>query len=201
MFGWCDEDGGSRIFWFEETKAGNQKLVRPDGTYRLIKERDPNFAKLGPQGLAGWQRAKLLIREYGYWDITGVACSINTLIVVKTSRYEDDEPIVYVFSSCENAERNVYPFLPGEIVEECRKNVDAFYKNPNLQAAWHDFIIHPVCLRVKKGSDEGIPVAIDSIGCGQGALGHYEFTPLGSLQDLSWIWESYDRDEMSDNEW
>ena len=43
MFGWCDEDGGSKIFWFEETKAGYQKLVRPDGTSRIIKEKNDYF--------------------------------------------------------------------------------------------------------------------------------------------------------------
>lgn len=25
MFGWFDESGGSKVFWFQETKAGNQK--------------------------------------------------------------------------------------------------------------------------------------------------------------------------------
>ena len=32
MFGWHDDKGGSKVFWFQETKAGNQKLMRPDGT-------------------------------------------------------------------------------------------------------------------------------------------------------------------------
>lgn len=38
MFGWFDEDGGSKIFWFETTKGGYQKLVRPDGTSKIIKK-------------------------------------------------------------------------------------------------------------------------------------------------------------------
>lgn len=180
MFGWHDENGGSKIFWFEKTKAGNQKLVRPDGTSMFIKEKNEYFAEMGPQSLAGWQRAKLLIREYGIWDITAFACTMDTLIGVRKNKFD---PYAYIFSSCQNAERAVYPFLSGEQVEICRKNVDAFYGNPNLQAAWHDFILHPVCLKVTKDLKEVVPVSIESIGCGQGALGQYKFEPVGAIND------------------
>lgn len=61
MFGWHDESGGSKVFWFQETKAGNQKLIRPDGTSRIMKKKHEHFAELGKQALAGWQRAKLLM--------------------------------------------------------------------------------------------------------------------------------------------
>ena len=93
MFGWFDEDGGSKIFWFETTKGGYQKLVRPDGTSKIIKKKHEIFAEMGPQSLAGWQRAMLLMEEYGYWDATAFGCSVHTLIGVRTSRYEEESPV------------------------------------------------------------------------------------------------------------
>ena len=196
MFGWCDENGGSKIFWFEETKGGNQKLVRPDGTTRIMKKKHKMFEEMGRQCLAGWQRAMLLKEEYGYWDATAFGCSINTLIGIRTERYEDGEPVVYIFSSCENAERKVYPFLSEDKVEMCRKNVEDFYSKPNIQAAWHDFILHPVFLRVEEGAEEFTPVAIESIGCGQGAMERYEFRTIGSLKDREWIEEFFWEGQM-----
>lgn len=195
MFGWWDDDGGSRIFWYQETKAGYQKLVRPDGSFRICKETNEWFADMGPQCLAGWRRARLLIKEYGYWDITAFGATMSTIIGVRTSKHDEDgNPIVYLFSSCENAERKVYPYLSEEQIGICRQNVDDFYKNPNLQAAWHDFILHPICLRVKMGSNEVEPVSISAIGCGQGALGQCHFSPVGSLKMREWIDELFNED-------
>lgn len=183
MFGWFDEDGGSKIFRFETTKGGYQKLVRPDGTSKIIKKKHEIFAEMGPQSLDGWQRAMLLMEEYGYWDATAFGCSVHTLIGVRTSRYEEESPVVYIFSSCQTAERAVYPFLEKEKVEMCRKNVEDFYANPNIQAAQHDFILHPICLRVRKETYEIVPVPIEEIGCGQGVFGKYKFSPIGRLDD------------------
>ena len=200
MFGWCDDNGASKIFWFETTKGGNQKLVRPDGTSKIIKKKQKMFEEMGPQSLAGWQRAILLMEEYGYWDATAFGCSMNTLIGIRTDNYEDGCPAVYVFSSCQNAERAVYPFLSEEKVEMCRKNVDAFYGNPNIQAAWHNFILHPICLKIKKDSDEVVPVSIEDIGCGQGVLGRYKFSPIGRLTDKESIEFLFIDDEYEDFE-
>ena len=179
MFGWHDEKGGSKVFWFQETKAGNQKLVRPDGTSRIIKKKQEYFVELGKQASAGWQRAMLLMDEYGIWDATAFGCTMNTLIGVR----KKCDPYAYIFCSCQNAEQAVYPFLSEEQVEICRKNVDDFYQNPNLQAAWHDFILHPVCLKVTRDLKEVVPVSIESIGCGQGVLGQYRFEPVGAISD------------------
>ena len=192
MFGWCDEDGGSKIFWFEETKAGYQKLVRPDGSSRICKENNKYFEEWGAQSLAGWRRARLLMKEYEYWDVTAFGCAMNTLIGIRTGRSDENgDPIVYIFASCEKAERDVYPFLTEEQIQICRSNVEAFYKNSNLQAAWHDFILHPVCLRVEWNSKKMVPVSIEMIGCGQGVMGQYDFVPIGSLEDWEWIEELF----------
>ena len=88
MLGWHDEKGGSKVFWFQETKAGNQKLIRPDGTSRIMKMKHEHFAELGKQALAGWQRAKLLMDEYGIWAATAFGCTMNTLIGVRKSKFD-----------------------------------------------------------------------------------------------------------------
>ena len=123
------------------------------------------------------------MEEYGIWDVTGFGCTINTILGIRTSKYEDGYPVVYLFASCEFAERYIYQLLDKQKVKKCRKNVDDFYKNPNLQAAWHDFIIHPVCFKVIKDSYEIVPVAIESIGCGQNVMGRYSFIPVGDLRE------------------
>ena len=113
---------------------------------------------------------------------------MDTLAGIKTSGTDEDgDPIVYIFASCEKAERDVYPYLTDEQIQMCRMNVENFYKNPNLQAAWHDFILHPVCLRVEWNSKKMVPVSIEMIGCGQGVMGPYHFEPIGSLNDWEWI--------------
>ena len=183
MFSLHDKNSGNKVFWFVETKGGNQKLVRPDGSYVLMRERNRFFKELGRQGLAGWQRAKLLMDEYGIWDATSFASTMSSILGIRTFQYEDGEPVVYLFSSCQNAEENVYPYLSEEISEQCRKNVDDFYANPNLQAAWNDFILHPVCLKVSKDKKTFTPTAISSIGCGQKALGEYKMLALCSIED------------------
>lgn len=181
MSGYYNGEEGNKVFWFVETRGGNQKLVRPDGTYEIIRKKHRHFAELGGQALAGWQRAMLLKQEYDIWDATAFGCTMSTMMGIRTNREENGKPIAYIFASCQTAEQAVYPFLKPEQIEECRRNVDAFYANVNLQAAWQDFILHPVCLKVVKGSKKFTPVAIESIGCGQDVLGRYEFAPIGEL--------------------
>lgn len=52
MLFWCDDAGASKIFWFEETKGGNQKLVRPNGSSKLMKRKDEYFEQLGSQAVS-----------------------------------------------------------------------------------------------------------------------------------------------------
>lgn len=178
-----NDNRGSKIFWFVETKDGNQKLVRPDGTSEVFERRNEYFEKLGKQAMAGWQRSMLLMQEYNIWDVTAFACTMSSPIGVLTSKHVNGKRIAYIFANCERADETVYPFLSDEQVQICRENVDKFYANPNVQAAWHDFILHPVCLKVVEGSDELVPVAIESIGDGQGSLGDYQLIPVDLSRD------------------
>ena len=61
MFGWCDENGGSKIFWFEETKGGNQKLVRPDGTTRIMKKKHRTYKFIAD--IFAWKAKRRPVRD------------------------------------------------------------------------------------------------------------------------------------------
>ena len=61
------------------------------------------------------------------------------------------------FISCEAAERYIYQFLPEEVVEACRKNVDKFYGNKNAQLKCQSIILHPVCIKVVQGDKNFYP--------------------------------------------
>lgn len=56
----------------------------------------------------------------------------------------------YTFTSCEEADRRMYENLTNDQVAACRKNVDAFYADRNLQVMWKKVILHPVCLILRK---------------------------------------------------
>ena len=176
---------GNKVFWFKETESGNQKLIRPDGTYRLFKKKNPNFNQ-SRQCQAGWQRSMLFMDEYGIWDATAFGCSMNTSLAVKD--YEDGKEILYIFSTCQHAEHGVYPFLSEEQVQQCRTNVDKFYANPNVQAAWNNWILYPICLKVAKECKTFVPIALEDIGDGEQILGNTHFTPVYLGE-----WESVER--------
>lgn len=170
------EKGENKVFWFEETADGHQKLVRPDGTCEIITDKPPAYEELNCQALAGWQRAMLLMREYGVWDATAFAATMSATLAVKPYRGIVPDNSVYVFATPQAAEKSVYPYLTVAQVKKCRRYVDEFYANPNLQAAWPDFILHSVCLKIEKGKYK--PISIASIGCGESVLGRYIFEPV-----------------------
>ena len=60
MLGWHDEKGGSKVFWFQETKAGNQKLIRPDGTSRIMKKKHKRaFCRIRKTGFSRMAACKV----------------------------------------------------------------------------------------------------------------------------------------------
>lgn len=187
MFCWGDK--GSKVFWFAETGDGGQKLVRPDGTFAVCEEKNPSF-DLSRQSQAGWQRARLLMAEYEIWDATAFGCTMGTLLGVFPQ--QGDRETAYLFSTCQNAEKAVYPYLTKKAAEECRQNVDRFYENPGLQAAWSSFVLHPVCLRITKGSRNFVPIFIGDLGDGESVLGAYRFEPVASLENPHSIAELFE---------
>ena len=82
--------------------------------------------------MTGWQREILLMNEYGIWNATAFACAMNTLIGIKTRKYEAGKPIAYIFASCQYAEHAVYPFLMVENLEKCGEYVDEFYNDASI---------------------------------------------------------------------
>jgi len=179
---------GNKVFWFKETESGNQRLIRPDGSSVLFKKRNAAF-ELSKQCHAGWQRAKLFMNEYGIWDATAFGCSMQALM--SATDYEDGKRIIYLFSTCQHAERAVYPFLSEEQVYQCRDNVDKFYANPNIQAAWNNLILYPVCIKITEENQEFIPIAINDIGDGEQVLGNVMFGSVFSLENKAQIAELF----------
>ena len=178
-FNWSDK--GNRIFWFAE-KDGVQVLVRPDGTTRADGPgmSEPEFKTR--QGQEGYRRSLLLMREYGIWDATAFGATMRAVFGFKL--HGD----AYLFSSCENAEVSIYPFLDQKTVDESCRLVDGFYADPNTQAGWPSMIVHPVCFKVteeayrKAPPDEApalIPAAISDIGSSQDVLDDRDMWTLG----------------------
>lgn len=77
------------------------------------------------------------------WDATGFGATMSATFAFGP----DEEGRCYTFTSCEQAERNLYlNLLSPEQVTKCRKNVDNFYADPKLQIEWKEMILHPVCV-------------------------------------------------------
>ena len=54
-------------------------------------------------------------------------------------------------------DRRMYKNLTEDQVMECRRNVDAFYSDPDLQRKWQQVLLHPICLIFRRdGSLEPI---------------------------------------------
>ena len=78
MFAWSNH--GNKVFWFQQSKAGNQTLIRPDGTRKTIRRKPRNACELTSQAIAGFQRAWLLQDEYNIWDGMGFSCTMQAII-------------------------------------------------------------------------------------------------------------------------
>ena len=181
MFTWSDR--GNKVFWFQQSKAGNQTLIRPDGTRKTIRRKPYNASELTSQAIAGFQRAWLLQDEYNIWDGMGFSCTMQAIIGVHCPASADEKNVLLLFASCQDAERTVYPYLPPSAVEECRRNVDRFYADANLQAAWNTYILHPVCLKKTQDVPGYTPLFIGDIGDGESVFSYCSVTPISSLED------------------
>ena len=181
MFAWSNH--GDKVFWFQQSKAGNQTLIRPDGTRKTIRRKPRNACELTSQAIAGFQRAWLLQDEYNIWDGMGFSCTMQAIIGVRCPASADEKNVLLLFASCQDAERTVYPYLAPAAVEECRRNVDRFYADANLQAAWNTYILHPVCLKKTQDVPGYTPLFIGDIGDGESVFRYCSVTPISSLED------------------
>lgn len=168
--------------YFRRTRSGKQSVVRADGSYTTMKKREEYFAEIGGQALEGWQRSKLYMKEFGIWDATAFGCTMNTAIAFTFLEYGKEYALI--FSSCEFAERYLYKELPEDVVSECRKNVDSFYANPDLQKKWEWIILHPICLKYVNGSGRFIPVSLADIHITERMFKTKSFLPFGGFSNI-----------------
>ena len=170
---------GNRIFWFSETLDGNQKLIRPEGTFTVYTEKNASFQE-SRQSHAGWQRAMLFMDEYGIWDATAFGCSMDAILRIRA-----DESTAYLFATCQAAEKEIYPQLKPKQRQLCRENVDRFYACPQLQAGWSSLILYPVCFKLDRKKKKIEPIFIGEIGTSEGVLCLDACTPLA-------VWDEND---------
>lgn len=181
--------GGEKSgIYFRRTRSGNQSIVRVDGSYTTMKKRNEYFAEMGGQALEGWQRANLYMKEFGIWDATAFGCTMNTAIAFTFLEY--DKEYALIFSSCECAERYLYKDLPEDVVSECRKNVDSFYANPDLQKKWEWIILHPICLKYVNGSGRFVPVSLADIHITERMFKTKTFRPVGMISNIDELEEN-----------
>ena len=130
------------VFWYEMDSKRNPVLVKGNGEKLTIDYKSPSFSKTR-QSQQGWQRARLFMDMTNEWDATGFGATMSATFAFGP----DEEGRCYTFTSCEQAEKNLYPnLLSPEQVTKCRNNVDNFYADPKLQMEWKEMILHPVCV-------------------------------------------------------
>ncbi len=69
----------------------------------------------------------------------------------------------------------MYKNLTEDQIMECRKNVDAFYSDPDLQRKWQSVLLHAICLILRK---DGSLEPISLIDLDPGIIERYVQTPI-----------------------
>lgn len=132
----------------------------------------------------GWQRSRLLQKKYEIWDGTAFGASVNATLAFYPWKKKDGTEAILLFSSCQGAERYVYPKLGKKTVEKCRENVESFYNDPNLQASWASLILHPVCLEVNLKTKRFKSIPIKELGESGDFLNWLNMDPIGDIKDF-----------------
>ena len=106
-------------------------LVKENGEKITISERSDIF-HVTVQSQQGWQRSRLYMEYDNAWDGTSFGATMSATLAFGP----DEEGRCYTFTSCEEADRRMYKNLTNDQVTTCRKNVDVFYADRNLQIMW-----------------------------------------------------------------
>jgi len=171
MYQFEENSPSKPVFWFEDAEGEGVKMLTGYGDCKVMREKREGFGT-SKQALKGWQRAMLCVDAFGIWDATAFACTMGATLCYGPMA-EDDEPYVLTFTSCQAADRSVYPYMPKEEVRKARRLVDKFYKSQRAQFDWQHMILHPVCIKVhKSGKAEAMdltelaPLGFDDDYCG-----------------------------------
>lgn len=131
--------GTDEIFWFENGESGIA-LVRPSGSKlwesQMHLGQAPDFCKCS-DAIDGWKRAILFIEEFGIWDITAFACSMNTALCYPGADHE-----ALLFVAPQNLDLIPAAVLPPSKRKLVSENLSAFYSDPNLQAKVPELVLH-----------------------------------------------------------
>ena len=120
-------------------------LVKENGEKITISERSDMF-DVTVQSQQGWQRSRLYMEYDNTWDGTAFGATMSATLAF----VPDEEGRCYTFTSCEEADRRMYKNLTNDQVTTCRKNVDVFYADRNLQIMWKEVILQRFALSLEK---------------------------------------------------
>lgn len=189
-----DENKG---IYYIKAENGEPALVRSDGTLVINENGDSCFSELSKQAGEGWKRSCLLMKEYGIWDATAFGCTMMTGLGFRIKDKESEYALIFI--SCEAADKYFYRSLSADIVDQCRKNVEKFYKNPEMQKRWEGLILHPICLKFIKGETIFVPLNHEIIPVEMSDLDITEIRPVGGLSPIAMLNEAlFDIPEMSE---
>jgi len=172
------------LFWYETREDGNSVLVKGNGEKSVSAEKSEMFNQT-VQSQQGWQRSRLYMDANGIWDATAFGATMSATFAYGP----DDEGRCFTFTSCEEADRRMYKNLTPEQVQECRKNVDEFYADPELQMRWKEVILHPICLILKRDGSLN-PISLTKVNPEVVERYQQQTVCIGDTESYKWIFEN-----------
>ena len=172
------------VIWFEKDEEQNPVLVKETGERITSRNRSDMF-DMTIQSQEGWRRSMLYMEANGIWDATGFGATMSATLAYGPN----SEGKCYTFTSCEEADRRMYKNLTENQIVECRKNVDEFYSDPDLQRKWQPVLLHPICLILRKdGSLE--PISLRDLDPGITERYMQNSIQIGEKESYRWIFDS-----------
>ena len=171
------------ILWFEMDEEKNPVLVKETGE-RITSRIKNEMFDMTTQSQEGWRRSMLYMEARGIWDATAFAAGMSATLAYGPN----SEGKCYTFTSCEEADRSMYKNLTADQILECRKNVDSFYSDPDLQRKWQAVLLHPICLILRK---DGSVEPCSLIDLDPGIIERYRqnIIQIGDRESYRWIFE------------
>lgn len=168
MFEYHSFYGIDDICWFKTDKNGIS-LVRPNGNKlseaSMHLDITPDFCK-STDAVDGWKRAMLFMKEFGIWDCTAFAATMDAVVCCP-----DRSDGAFLFLTPQNLDKISTRTISKEKRKIISANLAALYSDPNLQAKVSVILLHGMVLYFNGSSLEPIPMneAVDRINQ------HYDF--------------------------
>ena len=136
------------LYWFTKDEGGVVQLQTPYADPIAYPKTNEDF-ETSQQALDGWRRANLYMNAFDVWDATAFGAAMEATI--SYGPFVDAETgIKYhlTFTTPQEADRSVYPYLTTEQESHAREGVERFYANPIAQLKWQEVILRPVVIAV-----------------------------------------------------